>query len=114
MTESIAHILHFVDEHLVYSQNNTNALDQLPNFNDTLNFLKDTSTTASEVIGSVFVAVQKLLLLEIQNAYHVFSLHVKISRQYYPIVLLVTIMLIIVISTVIWESYVELEEDGLD
>ena len=67
MTESIAHILHIVDEHLVYSQTNTNALDQLSNFNDTLNFLKDTSTTVSEVIGSVFVAVEKLLLLEIQN-----------------------------------------------
>ena len=77
--KSIAHILHLVDEHLVYSQN----------------------TATNELISSVFLPVEKLLLLEIQNA--------SVLPNS-----LVIIMLIVVISTVIWESYVELEEDGLD
>ena len=83
---------------------------------NSLNNLKGTSTSTAGVVDDILLVVEELL--QIQNVsvcsipYDQF--HVKISRQYYPIVLLVTIMLIVIISTVIWESYVELEEDGLD
>ena len=68
--ESVQHLLNQQVSHL---QNNItkNTTQELTNIADILNTFitkSNNSTTVSEVIGSVFIAVEKLLLLEIQNA----------------------------------------------